>query len=86
MSPDTINLSEPSVAHINMYAINSSPLIPLNDIVVAVNNTKPTGVSVDLINVQTDYFGFQNDSEALGFSSLTDTSQGGYLNDLFGFN
>lgn len=86
MSADTINLSEPSVAHINMYAINSSPLIPLSDIVVAISNTKPTGVSVNLINVQTDYFGFQNDPQALGFSSLTDTSQGGYLNDLFGFN
>lgn len=86
MSADTINLSEPSVAHINMYAINSSPLIPLSDIVVAINNTKPTGVSVDLINVQTDYFGFQDDPQALGFSSLTDTTQGGYLNDLFGHN
>lgn len=86
MNADKINLSEPSVAHINMHAINSSPLISNDDIIIAINNSKPTGISVDLINVQTDYFGFQNDSQALGFSSLSDATQGGYLSDLFGFN
>lgn len=86
MNADKINLSEPSVAHINIYAINSSPLISNDDIIIAINNSKPTGISVDLINVQTDYFGFQNDSQALGFSSLSDATQGGYLSDLFGFN
>lgn len=83
MNADKISLSEPSTAHVNLYAINSSPLISNNDINIAISNSKPTGVSVDLINVQSDYFGFQNDSEALGFSSLTDATQGGYLSDLF---
>lgn len=83
MNADKITLSEPSTAHVNLYAINSSPLISNNDINIAISNSKPTGVSVDLINVQSDYFGFQNDSEALGFSSLTDATQGGYLSDLF---
>lgn len=85
MGADNVIYDVLGPAHISLNAVDVDPLGSYPDIIRAITNAKPVGVSIDLIATHTGYVGFDGDIDGLGLGDYNNASVGGYLSDLFNY-
>lgn len=79
----SIQVGEIFPASFFLNAVNPNPLLREADIEVAITAAKPVAVSLDYISYSlTGYFGFDGDTNALGFGDETDITEGGIWTSL----